>query len=109
MPQGLQVFDENGNLKIDITNRLCKVLGTLDTGFTAGSITDSNVQVGDIWIFPYRAEMPSNYDPGGDAVSGVLYAVQRPVFQKTSTGISWTFPASAAKYNQRMYCYYGVY
>ncbi len=28
VPQGLQVFDENGNVVVDITDRLTKVLGT---------------------------------------------------------------------------------
>ena len=38
MPQGLQVFDENGKIKVDMTKRLTKVLGVMTISGT-GELT----------------------------------------------------------------------
>ena len=38
MPQGLQVFDENGKIKVDMTKRLTKVLGAMTISGT-GELT----------------------------------------------------------------------
>lgn len=42
MPQGLQCFDANGNLILDVTDRLTRILGEVNTGTTSGSMVDNN-------------------------------------------------------------------
>ncbi|CAL1777618.1 hypothetical protein BRC2024_KCUCJSVR_CDS_0153 [Acinetobacter phage vB_AbaM_KissB] len=49
MPQGLQVFDENGNVTVDLTDRLTKVLGLFRTGKTNGSRTVGTFPSSDFW------------------------------------------------------------
>lgn len=50
MPQGLQTWDANGVLTVDVTDRLTKVLGTINTGKTTGSYTIGNFPNNDIWF-----------------------------------------------------------
>ena len=51
MPQGLQVWDASGNLILDLTDRLGRILGisTL-TSPTDGSITDAGFASGTPWF-----------------------------------------------------------
>ena len=79
MPQGLQVFDENGNMTLDVTDRLTRVLGEFQTGKVSGSITDSNLSSGIPWY------IIKNSSDG----RGYKYAPFLITF--TSNGASWTF------------------
>ena len=50
MPQGLQVFDKNGNITLDLTDRLTKVLGNFSTnGQKSGTIVDERLRNADGW------------------------------------------------------------
>ena len=49
MPQGLQVFDENGVCVLDVTDRLVKYLGVVQINGTNGSITNDELSDGDLW------------------------------------------------------------
>jgi len=52
VPQGLQCFDENGNLILDVTDRLVKYIGTgfIDLNATEGEIVNSEItEKGDLW------------------------------------------------------------
>lgn len=52
MPQGLQVWGEDGSLVVDVTSRLTKILGSVNTGTSSGSISLSNLPIsGEIWYF----------------------------------------------------------
>lgn len=46
---GLKTWDASGNLSLDITDSLCKILGKLDT---ADYITDLNQATGDLYVKP---------------------------------------------------------
>lgn len=47
MPQGLQVWDAAGNLIVDVTSRLGKILGVTDvTAGVDGSVTNANFAAG---------------------------------------------------------------
>jgi len=46
MPQGLQVFDAAGNLQVDIGSSLGRVLGSVDTSASSGSISDDGFSHG---------------------------------------------------------------
>lgn len=52
MPQGLQVFDENGVCVLDVTDRLVKYLGVVQINGTNGSITNDELSDGDLWYYP---------------------------------------------------------
>ena len=47
--QGLQIFDANGNLKLDVTDSLTRVIGDFETGLTNGSISDLELLNGTPW------------------------------------------------------------
>lgn len=62
MPQGLQCWDANGNLILDVTDRLTRVLGEVYTGTSgSGTIIDNNFLNGTPWYI----STPSvrTYDP----------------------------------------------
>lgn len=107
MPQGLQVFDASGNIKLNVQDRLCKHLGTFDTGTANGRINDSRVDAGTVWIVPYYSELPDSYNIA-DIGWGVDMARMFPQFTQVSGGISWTFPTQT-NWKVRQKCYYGIY
>lgn len=50
MPAGLQIWDANGNLMLDTTDRLTKVLGTVTTTTSDGSVAVSVPTWGAVWV-----------------------------------------------------------
>ena len=114
MPAGLQIFDENKFVRVDVTNRLSKLLGVLDTGFANGQLLDVRVNDGDLWFFPTFIQIENGYD----YYSYYYYqSISMPDIQKIDGGISWTFSpliVSPPSYYQgpfkvRLKGYYGVY
>lgn len=53
MAQGMQVFDANGKIRVDVTSRLQKYLGKvkIDASQTTGSIKNPELANGDLWYF----------------------------------------------------------
>ena len=51
---GLQIFDSNGNITLDITNASIFIFGTASTGTNAGSIIDSRIKKDSVFIMPYK-------------------------------------------------------
>ncbi len=51
MPQGLQVWDASGNLVLDVTTRLPRILGSVQTGTSAGSVTHTGLSSGTPFYF----------------------------------------------------------
>lgn len=50
---GIQCFDENGNCTLDVTNRICKYIGTGDTGLSDGSLQNDLLKgVTEFWLVP---------------------------------------------------------
>ena len=49
MPAGLQVFDENGKVVVDMTSRTSKILGRVTVGEKDGSLTDERLLDGNMW------------------------------------------------------------
>lgn len=107
MPQGLQVFDENGNINVNIQDRLCKVLGTFDTGTSNGRVNDSRLDAGTMWIVPYYAEVPDDYNVASMGW-GIDETRMFPQYTQVSGGITWTFPTQT-NWKVRQKCYYGIY
>lgn len=52
MPQGLQVFDEKGNCVLDVTDRLCRVLGVVDASADSGTITVPDIGRNKLFVVP---------------------------------------------------------
>lgn len=78
MPQGMQVWDANGVLIMDITDNLPRFIGSVNTGVIAGSVAIPDFAGGR--GFAYSTDVTGTYP--GDAVN-------RPIFQVSTSGISW--------------------
>lgn len=108
VPQGLQVFDENGNVVVDITERITKYLGsfTVPTDADSGTITNSEIGDGDLWYaMVIDSSTPSSVPTGGD----VIYSY--PVITKGDGVLYWNYPHSQTSYYKRygVTIHYGVY
>lgn len=51
MAQGLQVFDANGNIILDVTDRITKYLGSIRIAGTDGSVTVDGLGDGELWYY----------------------------------------------------------
>lgn len=86
MPQGLQVFDENGNCVLDITDRITKYCGSFKVNGTSGSLTNEILREGELWyVFKDIAE-PKDSKP---AISNIVYV--GPVIEKRGNRLTWTY------------------
>ncbi|MDU3324536.1 MAG: hypothetical protein E7E70_28165, partial [Escherichia coli] len=86
MPQGLQVFDENGNCVLDITDRITKYCGSFKVNGTSGSLTNEVLREGELWyVFKDIAE-PKDSKP---AISNIVYV--GPVIEKRGNRLTWTY------------------
>lgn len=92
MPQGLQIWDDSGVLKLDVTDRLTRVLGEFDTGTVNGSISDTNLSQGSPW---YISPVPLGF------VNEASFTVSF-----TLSSISWSF-GSGTGINRKIT--YGVF
>ena len=65
MPQGLQIFDGNGNIILDFTSKTMKVYGTVSTGTEAGTFTDYRIDPNNFFIMPIKMDLVlANGSPG---------------------------------------------
>lgn len=105
MPAGLQVFDPTGVNVVDTSFFLGRIVGSVSTGFSSGSVS-ADLTGGTPFAFPvviYAAgSRPNLGTPGG--------AMKNPSITATSSGISWTFPSGFSGGNfSDCIIYYGVY
>lgn len=68
MPQGLQVFDENGVCVLDVTTSLCRVIGIETLTVDHGSITVS--APGTVWAAVFSKDEVLNTYPVSVTISG---------------------------------------
>lgn len=101
---GLQVFDENGNCTLNTDNRVCKVLGVVETGYEDGFIVDDNLTEGDWWILDIEMKLHKRYSMDGS--SGGI-----PRFFKEGNKLKWTFVKTKVpgRGNLSRKVLYGVY
>jgi hypothetical protein len=85
MTAGLQVWDESGNLVVDITDRLAKMLGTIYTGAVSGSASVPGLSSGT----PFYVATPVSTDPTAMAMFAPAISLHQ-----ASEMISWTFEAN---------------
>lgn len=102
MPQGLQVFDENGVCVLDITSRLCKYIGKFDTSFSDGSIIDEQLNGAELWYIVLRLSYDANNWKSG-------YSDDIPVISSAGNILQWKYRNEDFHNKIRVQGIYGVY
>lgn len=102
MPQGLQVFDENGACVLDVTDRLVKYLGVVQINGTNGSITNDELSDGDLWYYPLNIKTPP-------LTPSIHTEYHMPTITKNGKSISWDYGSYPADKRLSMVLLYGVY
>jgi hypothetical protein len=99
MAAGLQVWDASGNIMLDTTSRMTRVLGSFSiaAGQAAGSVTNAALSSGEPWIFA------SVVHPGGAGSGGAA-----STFSFSGNTLSWT-KNGIASYSDTIFVIYGVY
>lgn len=101
MTQGLQVYDANGNIILDVTDRLTKYLGELDTGYNDGELSNPDITDGvSVWVFA------TSYSYNNTVTSGT-HVCATPQFTCSAGKIMWTFPEGDVRAS--LHVMYGVY
>lgn len=122
--QGLQTFDKDGKINIDITNRLAKYCGKIDALTLTGSIVTPAISGKDVWV-AYTCNPKSTLDKylnfsdihiqtyftypevtiNGDTISWEFHNVDRPFYSGSGSSLSMTEIVPQL----RVTIYYGVY
>lgn len=102
MPQGLQVFDENGVCVLDVTDRLVKYLGVVQINGTNGGITNGELSDGDLWYYPLNIKTPP-------LTPSIHTEYHMPTITKNGKSISWDYGSYPADKRLSMVLLYGVY
>jgi hypothetical protein len=102
MPQGLQVFDQDGTLLVDVTDRLVKYLGVVQINGTNGSITNDELSEGNLWYYPLNIKMPP-------PTPSIHTEYHMPTITKNGKSISWNYGSYPADKRLSMVLLYGVY
>jgi hypothetical protein len=82
---GLQVFDQNGNLTLDATYRVMRIIGSINIGQSnpSGSQTDSRLAQGG-----WSSFQPSVIGSAGYLSGGMLM----PSFSISGDTLTWSYP-----------------
>lgn len=99
MPAGLQVFDSSGNLVLDVTDRLCMIVGEFKTGTSDGSFSVPNGK-GD----PFFYITPETVRVTGQEGTYRMRLSPWIVWNATTRIVSWTFDAVAPTSVPRQSC-----
>ncbi len=99
MACGLQVFDENGQIIVDVNSCITKVLGIGDTGVEDGAIVNEGLSLGYFWMLPIKYWMPETL------------SIAYPSFRCNSEDntLLWTFSDSSSGRRARMLFMYGIF
>lgn len=95
MPQGLQIWDSNGNLILSTNDRVTKIVGIVRISEN-GFVTDEQLNQGTIWYAPCNYSQPAS--------SGYLTF---PEIKIEGTTIKWTYPSTNRRVEMDLI--YGVY
>lgn len=88
---GLRVYDENGNITLDVGDRICKYIGEGDTGLENGSLQNDLLIGAPLpWIVPIEFRLTT-----GNLNLSSSTTPNFKIDQKTGT-LSWTFAESYA-------------
>lgn len=94
VPQGLQVFNENGNMILDITDITYQLYGSrviVGSQYGSGTIYDSRIKAGETFIIPYNITLdgitPTNPQ---DEYYAQAFSIQ-PEFVISDGQITWQY------------------
>jgi len=100
---GLRVWDASGNLQVEISSRLSKIVGSykIDGVAASGAITDPLLANAAIWT-SFQANFTWGY---------TNMDISRPNFSVSGNTISWFYSPGAGTHNVRIpgILFYGVY
>ena len=89
MPQGLQVFDENGKTMLDITDTLTSITGEITCEKTNGKLYVEGLNGRDIWLVEKDSEIfDSNYFNDEMNLSYPVF----PIIRVDGDYIIWEYP-----------------
>lgn len=100
---GFRVRDKlTGNIIVDITDRLTRVIGLFNSGSSAGSISVPGFALGAGWAAVLESQLPPSSP-------STLYSY--PIISINGTMLSWSFPNYQGQSITIMPCdiIYGVY
>lgn len=97
MPAGVEVFSATGDLRLSITDRITRYIGTQFTGSNDGSISVGALALGTPWFL---------VTPNG---SGSNTGRVEPSVSIIGTTISWSFDGLPLNMRMPIYISYGVY
>lgn len=88
VPQGLQTFNENGDMVINVTNRVQKYLGVIQChqNQNSGEVQNSYLTEGDLWYLILPDDYPTINLSGNKEFS---YSV--PTVSQNGDKILWSF------------------
>jgi hypothetical protein len=98
MPAGLQVWDAAGNLVVDITTRLSRFLGSVNSGTSGGSISVPDLAQGTPFYFVIIS---------GGAVPVGSFGPEVTFSGTNNTTMSWSFASGRTPLAATIY--YGVF
>lgn len=100
MAAGMQIFDAQGRLVVDLSTRLIRWIGNVYVN-GAGSVTDSRLSQGNV-AFVFQ-QIGLFYHISGDTA--------RPNFNVSGNTISWSYSAGQTNYHTNMsgWLFFGVY
>jgi hypothetical protein len=91
MPSGIEIYDNQGRLTMDLTIRISRLLGSVQTGQAAGSLSTGDFQMGTpYWFTPSSSD---NFSTNGPLKKDISI---------TGTTLTWTDGAPVT-------IFYGVY
>jgi hypothetical protein len=97
MRAGVEVFNESGALRLSITDRITRYIGTQFTGSNDGAIVAPALSLGTPWFL---------VTPNG---SGSNTGRVEPSVSITGTTLSWSFGGLPVNMRMPIYISYGVY
>ena len=98
MPAGIQVHDGNGNVVLDMTSRVSKILGTVTTNGANGSLTDARLLDGTMWAAIERIQM-----------AGTIYSIVGLEITASGSRLSWSHKNTWGADSYNITFVYGIY
>lgn len=97
MPQGLQIWDANGDFVLDTNSRIGLIISNIQTGTVGGSVTDARLGVGT----PFWFCVLNSFTVGNAPII--------PMISLSGNTLSWQFPAWTYGVPGACTISYGVY
>ena len=102
---GLQVFDEDGDCILDLTDRLTKYCGVYTIPTTDGSFIDENLKNGEFWFMTVCLTNYLNIK----GINGHNFVDFMPEITREGTKVSWKYKEGSESHRPGQTIIYGVY